>query len=97
MITQRNSEPSSTKCDSSGVVPLTDGITYADNTTKANMLNDQFSSNFNKNKTVISMKDMGRSPHPKLPKINIAPVGVKNLLCDFQIRVAGHTAPISLP
>ncbi len=41
----------SKKCDNIGVSPLknTDGLTYSDNKTKANILNNQFSSVFNHN------------------------------------------------
>ncbi|WAR04146.1 LOW QUALITY PROTEIN: hypothetical protein MAR_019515, partial [Mya arenaria] len=60
----------------SGVAPLksTDGTTYTGNNTKANILYGQFSS-VSEDETGVSTKDMGHSPHPTLPKINIAPAG----------------------
>ncbi|WAR21351.1 hypothetical protein MAR_015325 [Mya arenaria] len=41
---------------------VNNGIIYADHNTKAKILNDQFSSVFNKNETGISMKDMDPPP-----------------------------------
>ena len=65
----------SRKCDSTGVAPLKsrDGIMHTDAITKANMLNDQFSSVFCKNEDINTIKDKGRSPHPNMPAIKISP------------------------
>ena len=51
-------------CAVTGVNPLkaTDGITYSDSSTIAIILNDQFSSVFNKDEDTSTIKDTGPSP-----------------------------------
>merc|ERR1711867_72400 len=68
----------SRRCDSTGVAPLkaANGITYSDNQTKADILNKQFSSVFNKNENMLSIKDKGPSPYPAMDNIVISPAGV---------------------
>lgn len=87
----------SKRCDNTGVAPLkhqTSGITYSDNKTKANILNEQFSSVFNKNgdKNNITKKE---SPHPSMPEIKIHENGIFKLLNDLNIHKA--TGPDGIP
>jgi hypothetical protein len=55
----------SRRCDSVGVSPLkdTDGITYSDIESKANVLNHQFSSVFNCNEDKNTIPCKGQTPH----------------------------------
>ena len=54
----------SKKSDNSGVAPLKnqDGLVYSDSATKANILNNQFSSVFNKNEDTATIPSKGSSP-----------------------------------
>jgi hypothetical protein len=54
-----------------GVSPLkdSDGKTYSDRETKANILNKQFSSVFSTNEDKSTMPDKGPSPHPTMGPI----------------------------
>ena len=78
------------KCDSMGVAPLRnhDGLIHADKETMANILNQQFSSVFNKNEDVTSIKDKGHSPYESMPKIKVTNPGVAKLLRGLNIHKA---------
>ncbi|XP_072042006.1 uncharacterized protein [Amphiura filiformis] len=80
----------SKKCDNAGVSPLkaSNGISYSDSTTKANILNDQFSSVFNMNEDETTIKDKGSSPHSVMDPIIIHPDGIHKLLAGLQIHKA---------
>ena len=80
----------SKKCDNAGVSPLkaSNGISYSDSTTKANILNDQFSSVFNMNEDATTIKDKGPSPHSAMDPIIIHPDGIHKLLAGLQIHKA---------
>ncbi|XP_072018346.1 uncharacterized protein [Amphiura filiformis] len=80
----------SKKCDNSGVSPLkaSNGVTYSDSATKANMLNSQFSSVFNKNEDKSSIKDKGPSPYPPMEPIVVSCEGIRKLLSDLGIHKA---------
>ena len=69
----------SKKKDSSGVAPLksSDGLTYSDPASKANILNDQFSSVFNSDEPSDNIKDMGNSDIPNMPDIHVTANGVE--------------------
>ena len=75
----------SKRCDFSGVAPLksTDGITYSDSLSKANILNCQFVSVFTNevNKQVIKVKE---NPHPPMSEITITSAGVYKLLSELK-------------
>ena len=61
----------SKRCDNTGVAPLkhqTSGITYSDNKAKANILNEQFSSVFNKNEDKDNITTKGRVHTPQCRK-----------------------------
>ena len=80
----------SKRCDNSGVAPLKgpSGITYSDNKSKAQILNDQFCSVFNKNEDPAGIKTKGPSPFPDMPEINITNAGVEKLLSSMNIHKA---------
>ena len=85
LVTEENSKKlytfvKSKKCDSSGVAPLKrDGISHVDAQTKAEILNDQFSSVFTR-EDHSSMPDLGESKYPEAPSINVNVNGVRKLL-----------------
>ncbi|KAH3871097.1 hypothetical protein DPMN_034291 [Dreissena polymorpha] len=56
----------SKRTDNSGVSTLKDktGIQHSDSATKANLLNDQFSSVFTKDEDTTTIPSIGPSPHP---------------------------------
>jgi hypothetical protein len=67
------------KNDRCGVAPLKrNGLTFSDNTTKANILNSQFSSVFT-SEDLSNMPDMGVSSTPEIPPIIIHHNGVMKL------------------
>ena len=68
-----------------GVSPLkdSDGKTYSDRETKANILNKQFSSVFNTNEDKSTIPDKRSSPHPTMRPIEITENGVFKLLSNL--------------
>eukprot|EP00105_Crassostrea_gigas_P018256 XP_011436304.1 PREDICTED: uncharacterized protein LOC105334520 [Crassostrea gigas] len=76
--------------ESTGVAPLKagDGLTYSDPTTKASILNNQFSSVLNSNEPVNDIKSMGPETHPAMNCINISEAGVNKLIQSLQIHKA---------
>jgi hypothetical protein len=71
------------KDDKCGVAPLKrNGLTFSDSTTKANILNSQFSSVFT-SEDLSNMPDMGVSSTPEIPPIIIHHNGVMKLLTSF--------------
>ena len=88
----------SKRCDNTGVAPLkhqTSGITYSDNKAKANILNEQFSSVFNKNEDKDNITKKGESPHPSMAEIKIHESGIFKLLNGLNIHKA--TGPDGIP
>ena len=71
--------------ENSGVAPLRnrDGILYSDSKMKAEILNEQFSSVFNKDED-DEMPDMGSSPHPPMDRIKVTEKGVYLLLARME-------------
>ena len=73
----------SKRCDNSRVAPLRrEGRTHADPKTKAEILNDQFSSVFTREDT-DSLPSMALSPYSDAPDITIEPNGVAKLLAKL--------------
>ncbi|XP_072048556.1 uncharacterized protein [Amphiura filiformis] len=73
----------SKKCDNSGVAPLKrDGIAHSNSKTKAQILNQQFTSVFTCEDT-DNLPDLGPSPYPELPDIQVHVCGVAKLLRDL--------------
>ncbi len=69
--------------DSCGVAPLKkDGVTHIDNQAKAEILNSQFASVFTKEDTG-DLPQMGESPYPDIPDIQIHVPGVAKLLREL--------------
>ena len=58
---------------------INDGIKHTTNQAKANVLNYHFSSVFTHDEEAI-IPDMGPSPYPSLPDIDINIIGITNLL-----------------
>ena len=87
----------SKRCDNTGVAPLKspEGITYSDGQTKAEILNKQFVSVFNKNEDPNNIKDKGISPHAAMDNIKVSAAGVFKLLTNLKIHKA--TGPDELP
>ena len=87
----------SKKCDNSGVSPLkaNNGVTYSDSMTKANILNTQFSSVFNKNEDKTTIKNKGPSPYPSMDSITVSTEGVQKLLDGLNIHKA--SGPDGIP
>jgi hypothetical protein len=77
-----------------GVSPLkdSDGKTYSDRETKANILNKQFSSVFNTNEDKSTIPDKGPSPHPTMGPIEIT----ENAYLPSNPFSSGHTRKSSL-
>ena len=85
----------SKRADSSGVAPLRrDGTLFSDSNTKANILNDQFTSVFSR-ETTDEIPSKGDSPYPTVPDINITAPGVLKLLNNINPNKA--TGPDSIP
>ena len=85
----------SLRVDRCGVpVLIKDGIKHTTNQAKANVLNYHFSSVFTHDK-VATLPDMGPSPYPSLPDININIAGVTNLLKEVNPYKA--TGPNCIP
>jgi hypothetical protein len=84
--------------DNTGVSPLKDssGITHADSTRKAEILNSQFSSVFNKDDTT-HIPDKGPSSHSEMPSINVGTNGVYKILTQLNIYKATGPDEISCP
>ncbi|XP_056006769.1 uncharacterized protein LOC130050570 [Ostrea edulis] len=78
------------KSDTTGVAPLKDsaGMTHSDSSRKANILNKQFSSVFNKDERTYAIPDKGRSPYEDMPSITIGLEGLRKLLSNLQIHKA---------
>lgn len=83
------------KNDRCGVAPLKrNGLTFSDSTTKANILNSQFSSVFT-SEDLSNMPSMGKSSTPDIQPITIHHTGVTKLLSSLNPHKA--TAPDSIP
>ena len=76
--------------DRTGVTPLkaNNGTSVTDSVDKANMLNDQFTSVFNKDEDLTTIKDKGHSPYPDMAPIHIFPAGVYKLLSTLDMHKA---------
>jgi hypothetical protein len=87
----------SKRCDNCGVAPLKgqDGLVHSDSITKANILNDQFSSVFNKDEDINTIPSKGTSPTNTMPNITIGPPGVAKLLKNLKQHKA--TGPDEIP
>ena len=73
---------SSKRCDNNGVAPLRDsgGAVHTDSGEKANILNRQFCSVFNKEDSSSPLPDLGVSKFPTLGQIEVTANGVIKLL-----------------
>ena len=80
----------SKRTESTGVAPLkaNDGLTYSDPTTKANILNDQFSSVFNSSEDSSTIKELLSPACTSMPNIDIDTNGVRKLLAGLNIHKA---------
>ena len=78
------------RTDTTGVAPLKDttGLTHSDSSRKANILNDQFSSVFNKDEQTDTIPDNGPSPFVDMPPITVGREGVRKLLANLHIHKA---------
>ena len=73
----------SKRCESVGVSPLKqNGITHINAKAKANILNNQFGSVFTKENNE-ALPDLGPSPYPELPDLEIHSGGVERLLKEL--------------
>ena len=82
---------SSRRCDNNGVAPLrnTDGLIYSDAKSKADILNNQFSSVFTQ-EPKDNLPDLGISTHPEMTPITINEADVRKLLQNIKPhRAAG--------
>ena len=70
-------------------------MTYSDSLSKANILSNQFSSIFNCNEDMTSLRDKGRSPYPTMDHITISPPGVLKILSELDVHKA--TGPDQIP
>ena len=78
----------STRCDNTGVAPLMkDGILQSEASTKANLLNDQFTSVFT-HEEGTNLPDLGTSPHATIPDFSINQEGVRKLLANIKPHTA---------
>ena len=85
----------SLRTDNSGVAPLKcDGITHTDSISKAEILNQQFSSVFTREQT-DDIPDKGISPHHTIPELIINSTGVAKLLKNLNPHKA--TGPDQVP
>ncbi|XP_045160866.2 uncharacterized protein LOC123525785 [Mercenaria mercenaria] len=83
------------RCDKSGISPLkSNGVTHSDPTTKAKILNDQFSGVFYREDT-SHIPSLGTSPHPSMHNLSIGIEGVRKLLVDLDVHKA--TGPDNIP
>ncbi len=79
-------------CDSSGVASLChDRRTFIDSQTKTNILNDQFVSVFFQEPPDMELPDMGPSPYPSCPDIDISTTGI------IKLKSCKASRPGSLP
>ena len=80
----------SMRSDSSGVAPLKDntGVTHSESKQKADILNAQFSSVFNKDEQTSTIPDKGPSPYPGITTVTVGLDGVQKLLAGLQIHKA---------
>ena len=87
---------SSRKCDNNGVAPLrnTDGLIYSDAKSKADILNNQFSSVFTQ-EPKDNLPDLGISTHPEMTPITINEAGVWKLLQNIKPHKAA--GPDNIP
>ena len=85
------------RCENVGIAPLKgeDGFTHSDSEARANILNKQFSSVFTHNEDLTNIKDLGPSPYPPMPSINITTPGVMKLLKNIKIHKAAGPDNIS--
>ena len=60
------------------------GIIHFDVATKANILNDQFSLEFNKGEDPPTIPDMAPIPHPAVDNITVTENGVHKLLAGLE-------------
>ena len=83
--------------ESSGVAPLksSDGHIHSDPKTKANILNNQFSSVFNSGEDPSTIKSMKSPPHRSMPNIYISTEGVRKLLAGLNIHKAAGPDGVS--
>ena len=70
-------------------------MTHSDSDTKANILNEQFSSVFNKDEDISTIPDMGPSPHDPVGHITITESGVQKIFAGLNPHKA--TGPDQLP
>eukprot|EP00745_Piridium_sociabile_P038619 TRINITY_DN7074_c0_g1_i3.p1 TRINITY_DN7074_c0_g1~~TRINITY_DN7074_c0_g1_i3.p1 ORF type:complete len:816 (+),score=128.54 TRINITY_DN7074_c0_g1_i3:312-2759(+) len=87
----------SKRCENAGVAPLKNqsGITHSDSKSKADILNDQFSSVFNSNEDKTNIKDKGPSTHPAMHRITVSENGVLKQLSSLGIHKA--SGPDEIP
>jgi hypothetical protein len=63
-------------------------VTHSDSSTRANILNEQFSSVFNKDEYIATIKNKGPSPFPSMGSFTVSSEGVKKLLDGLNIHKA---------
>jgi hypothetical protein len=80
----------SLRTDSAGVAPLKDtkGMTQCESSKKADILNSQFPSIFNKDEQEDTIPDKGPSPHKDMPAISLGVERVYKILTNLQIHKA---------
>lgn len=85
------------RCENVGIAPLksNDGFTHSDGLARANILNRQFSSVFTHREDPNNIKDLGPSPYPAMPSIQITTPGVMKLLKNIKIHKAAGPDNIS--
>ena len=88
---------SSKRCDNNGVAPLRGprGATYTGSRDKANILNHQFCSVFNRDEDPSTLPDLGPSPFPSIDRIEVSTNGVIKLLKKLNPHKA--TGPDNIP
>ena len=78
----------SRKTESVGIAPLKkNGLVFSQSKDKANILNNQFSSVFTQ-EDLDNLPDLGESPQPTMPDINITVNGIEKLLKNLNSRKA---------
>ncbi|XP_053390688.1 uncharacterized protein LOC128553531 [Mercenaria mercenaria] len=85
------------RCDKSGISSLkakANGLTNSELTTKATILNQQFSGVFTREDTSY-IPSLGNSPHPNMHSVSIGVEGVRKLLFDLDTHEA--TSPDNIP
>ena len=82
----------SRKQEAEGVCPVInkDGFLQSDSSKKADILNDQFQSEYTQENT-SSIPNKGPSPHPSMPRIKIDLNGVIKLLREIHIKQLDQT------